>query len=595
MNFLKKVLLESRESDFRTKFGNKFSQENLDEIVRLSKLVPNGSKFLNFLGNSLPDELTDEVFEDTKQLLKKFVSVGPNLERTDINQYVDLQDLRNELKKHENRIRRQVQAIEGASLVYEDNRFTVVNPITYQASCYYGAGTKWCTSSESTPSYFVDKNKEGKLFYIIDKTLPSSDKFYKVALLQGYDGSQEFFDAPDKTFKTGWILGTPEYEKIQLAIDSYMQDNFSKQIEIFADKERAEKERKRLEAQRMAEIEREKLLVAQERREDGDWDEDLIEDPDSIAARAHAFFQYCIDMGEDELTPEIRLMLRESKIELENINRMIEQTTDEEKLEELNDRKIAREEMMEEYSTYIDVYNCIPEGSYYNLTKFTLVGGNGSIGPDEEYACSTYDKAYESAKEYVQQLLDDIGLEGFNKGFVNGYIDDDAANDYIRDFYSEDVYNNPESYLDESQRELSYSQEQKILELEKEWEDLNEEESETEDEDRIQEISDRIDEIKYEIDEIRENPDGDFDEDALENEIDSLAYQYRDNIQDFYSDMFGDNNFTDFLIRNYMINMNDLIEGAVDADGIGHNLGTYDGSHEEVTFMGETYVVVRIE
>ena len=136
MNFLKKVLLESRESDFRTKFGNKFSQENLDEIVRLSKLVPNGSKFLNFLGNSLPDELTDEVFEDTKQLLKKFVSVGPNLERTDINQYVDLQDLRNELKKHENRIRRQVQAIEGASLVYEDNRFTVVNPITYQASCY---------------------------------------------------------------------------------------------------------------------------------------------------------------------------------------------------------------------------------------------------------------------------------------------------------------------------------------------------------------------------------------------------------------------------------------------------------------------------
>ena len=98
-----------------------------------------------------------------------------------------------------------------------------------------------------------------------------------------------------------------------------MQDNFSKQIEIFADKEKAEKERKRLEAQRMAEIEREKLLVAQERREDGDWDEDLIEDPDSIAARAHAFFQYCIDMGEDELTPEIRLMLRESKIELENI------------------------------------------------------------------------------------------------------------------------------------------------------------------------------------------------------------------------------------------------------------------------------------
>ena len=168
MNFLKKVLLESRESYFKTKFGNKFSEENLDEIVKLSKLLPNGSKFLDFLGKVLPEQLTEDIFENTKELLKKFISVGPNLEKTDINQYDSLEELTNELKKHENKIRRQVQAIEGANLVYEDDRFTVVNPLTHKSSCYYGAGTKWCTASESSTGHFSDYNREGKLFYIID-------------------------------------------------------------------------------------------------------------------------------------------------------------------------------------------------------------------------------------------------------------------------------------------------------------------------------------------------------------------------------------------------------------------------------------------
>jgi len=593
MSFLKKILLESRESDFKAKFGTKFSEEDLEKIIRLGKLVPNGTKFYTFLGKSLPPQLTDDLIEKTKNLLKKFISVAPTLEKKDINQYGSLVELATELKKHEGRVRRQVQAIDGANMVYEDERFTVVNPITHKASCYYGAGTKWCTSSEVSPGHFSDYNREGKLFYIIDKTLPSSDKFYKVALLQKYDGNQTFYDAPDKPFTTGWILGTPEYEKIQLSIDAYMQDNFSQQIEIFADKERAERERRRLEAQRRAEIEREKIEDAQERRNDNEWDEDIL-DSDDLGSRAHAFFQYCLDQGEDELTPEIKLRIRESKIELQNINRLIDQTTDQERIDELVERRMATEEMIEEYSTYIDVYNCIPEGDYYGMTRFTLIGGNGSVVDGTEYACAIYETAYESAKQYVEQIIDDVGLEGFNGGFVRSYIDDEVVNDYIRDFYSEDIYNSPESYLDESDRELSPSQEREIAELESEWEALNQEDSETEDEDRLQEIAERIDEIRDEIDYIKSNPEGDFHEDAIEDKITEYADQYRNNIQGFYSDMFGDNDFTRFLIRNHMINMNDLIEGAVDADGIGHGL-SYDGSQDEVSFNGDTYIIIRTD
>jgi hypothetical protein len=593
MSFLKKILLESRESDFKTKYASKFSEEELEKIIGICKTIPNGSKFYGFLGRTLPPQLTDELIEKTKQLLKKFVSVAPSLEKTDINQYESLSELAKEIKKHEGKARRQVNAVEGSNVVYEDERFTVVNPITHKASCYYGAGTKWCTSSETKPSYFADKNSEGKLFYFIDKTAPSSNKFYKVALLQYYNGNQEFYDAPDKQFYTGWILGTPEYDKIQLEIDSYMQDNFSKEIEVFADKDRAQQERRRLQAQQEAAIRREQLEAAEERRADNEWDIDLLEH-DDIGSRAHAFLTYCVKQGEDELTPEIKLRIRESKIELDNVNRLIDQTTDQERINELIGKRMSIEEMLDEYSTYIDVYNCIPEGEHYNMTQFSLVGGNGSIVPDNIFACSSYDVAYRAAKEYVEQLLDDAGLEAFNPGFVYGFIDKDVAKEYMRDFWSEDVYNSPEAYLDDSDRELSHSQEKQISELEREWEALNQEDSETEDEDRLQEIADRIDEIRDEIDEIKENPEGDYDESALENKINEFTQQYN-NIQDFYIDMFGDGDFTGFLIRNRMINMDELIEDAVDTDGIGHSLNPVNNTDDEVRFNGETYVILRTE
>ena len=69
-----------------------------------------------------------------------------------------------------------------AETLLDNEDFLIVKPKTYEASCKYGAGTKWCTTS---------KGKEGKelftqysnevLIYIIDKSKPISDPLYKVA------------------------------------------------------------------------------------------------------------------------------------------------------------------------------------------------------------------------------------------------------------------------------------------------------------------------------------------------------------------------------------------------------------------------------
>ena len=596
MNFLRKVLTESRESDFKAKYQTKFADQDLESIIKMVKTLPNGTKFLDFVGKTLPTAFGENELDKVQEMLKKFVSVGPNLSITDINQYDDLKELELELKKHENKIRRQVQAIEGANVVYEDDKYTIVTPLTHKASCYYGAGTKWCTSSEQSQTHFNNYNSDGKLFYILDKTLPSSNPFYKVALLQKYDGEQTFYDAPDQPFTKGWILGTPELEKLMLAVDSYMQDNHSDMIKIYSDKAAREKERERLERERQDNIRRGKLADAQERREIGEWDLDVIDDPESIGAKAHAFLAYLEENENVEImTPEIRLTLNNLINHLGGLQRLIDNPeTSAESLEDLESQKEETKGEIEELEGFIDVYNIIPEGSLGSMKLFSVVGTDG-VSDNEIYAVGTDDEAIETAKNVVKDLLDDVGLDGFNPNFVGNYIDFDAFEGYLKEFFEEDVYGNPEVYLDESQRELSFEQEKKINELEAEWESLNEKESETEDEDEIQEIIDRIDEIKDEIEEIKENPEGDFDEDAIEDVLDRLVGEHSQDPQNFYGTFYGDGDYSKFLIRNGLIDLDELIEGVVDTDGVGHSLNSYDGTDYDVSFMDTDYKVLRYE
>jgi len=81
------LLLEGREEDFKTTYGKKFSPEKLDAIIKMVNEIPNGSKFLTFLGRVLPQTVPDGLLDEkVKDTLKKFVSIGSNLQIKDINQ-----------------------------------------------------------------------------------------------------------------------------------------------------------------------------------------------------------------------------------------------------------------------------------------------------------------------------------------------------------------------------------------------------------------------------------------------------------------------------------------------------------------------------
>jgi hypothetical protein len=73
-------------------------------------------------------------------------------------------------------------------LVYEDDEWLFVRPLTFNASKKYGSNTKWCTTTESNSEYFTKYASRGVLIYCLNKKTG-----YKVASFRSLDkGDPEF-------------------------------------------------------------------------------------------------------------------------------------------------------------------------------------------------------------------------------------------------------------------------------------------------------------------------------------------------------------------------------------------------------------------
>ena len=63
MKFIE-LIFEGREDDFKITYGKKFSPEKLEAIINMVNEIPNGSKFLTFLGKTLPPTIADGLLEE---------------------------------------------------------------------------------------------------------------------------------------------------------------------------------------------------------------------------------------------------------------------------------------------------------------------------------------------------------------------------------------------------------------------------------------------------------------------------------------------------------------------------------------------------
>lgn len=73
-------------------------------------------------------------------------------------------------------------------VVYEDNEWLFVRPLTFNASKKYGANTKWCTTTETNPEYFLKYSSKGVLIYCLNKKTG-----YKVASFRSLDKNDPEF------------------------------------------------------------------------------------------------------------------------------------------------------------------------------------------------------------------------------------------------------------------------------------------------------------------------------------------------------------------------------------------------------------------
>ena len=80
--------------------------------------------------------------------------------------------------------------------LYEDQKYLIVQPLTHQASCVYGAETKWCVASRDSSRYFDDYIKNSKFVYVINKK-GTNIRNSKFAIRIPETGKPEVWDQQD--------------------------------------------------------------------------------------------------------------------------------------------------------------------------------------------------------------------------------------------------------------------------------------------------------------------------------------------------------------------------------------------------------------
>jgi hypothetical protein len=531
---LGKVLLEGRREDFIQKYRGKFNLEQLKSIIAAATQLSQNLKFIDFLGRTISPLNFEQNLNDAVKLVPEFVRYQENLPVKDINQYESIDQLRDVISTHTNRDRRSVQDNDGAIKIYEDDNFVIVSPTSHEGSCYYGAGTKWCTATRDSSKHFDGYNERGKLFYVISKKLPSDNKYYKIALYKLFSDHEEYYDAVDANMSAGEVLKIfgDTWKKVIGSINKFMSENYSDKQKIWTDRATAREEELRIRREAQ-EAERRRILAKQEGlRESDAWAEGNCDDV--IATSARAVYQLIQSEGDVEEGEDIYYLVQE-------------------------------------------------EYRHYSLPAFKWMGG----AHNNVYAVGDDSDADEAAYVNLDEYVTEYGTTGFAEGFAENYIDKDAVVSMSEDLYNDWVRDSPEDHIDESRRQPSEKQKQFLEFYRKKLEILNKKLTQVTDPDDKKNIEDDIIAAQSEIEEIQENPEGDFSEEDIESAIEAMVSNVEYDPVGFLKDY-------DMEVENY-IDREALIKGIIESDGRGGGLAGYDGEEHEQEVCGETYFIYQIE
>ena len=201
--------------------GGKFSlQHTTGEI---NKVVKNYHSIVDRLSKEKVEKIVDgdesgNAFnsEDSKnKVLKSPKDINSFETLYELQKFLTLYDKFQFLSDQEEKSKKESEKL------YEDDRFLIIRPLSHTSSCYYGANTKWCTTTRDNEDYFNRYTSKGKLYYIIDKK--SSDRTYgKMALLVPFgNGTPEVYNQQDGGERYAFLLErfAPIKDEIQKLTD----------------------------------------------------------------------------------------------------------------------------------------------------------------------------------------------------------------------------------------------------------------------------------------------------------------------------------------------------------------------------------------
>ena len=123
------------------------------------------------------------------QTFQKFCEFNERnlIKQNDLSKYNSFEDITNSVSVAE-MISQGKDLEKQVKVVLDTEEWLLLRPLTFQSSRKYGSNTKWCTTQENNPDYFMKYSNKGVLIYCINKKTG-----YKVASFYSLDkGDPEF-------------------------------------------------------------------------------------------------------------------------------------------------------------------------------------------------------------------------------------------------------------------------------------------------------------------------------------------------------------------------------------------------------------------
>jgi len=477
---IRKVLIEGRIEDVKKKYTN------LDPVI-IDFFVngdPSGNqKYLEWLVKAMSDKNTtrnvgdyinnheyeEGIWGETAgfllNLIRRFHSLIPYLVHLENGEAVGTTDLykykvgdtdmihylMNDLGKAQERRdeKENLKKLEkDADTIYKNSGWLVVRPKTWEASCVYGAGTKWCTTSKETSSHFNRETNRNFLIYVINKSLPERDLLKKVAwqipfrknvdkIINPLSGEIDYNyiklwnteDTNISSTSSGYDYITSVPNKIKLAIFYYMK---GKMDERFANMAYVEDERKQALIEHFGYNEEQAEEITEETWthygmnvydiEDGQFA--VADEGEVDSAKRDYAEQYIDDLGVHEVLssmydPERYISISGAEqIADEEADYRVDDMSDDDILDEaahIHEAKPLLEEYndlkskSEDYDT--DVENLDAEFEGEEITREEYVEALDRLEKDNKELLSNIDRLFDSIKSALREYYYDSQLE----------------------------------------------------------------------------------------------------------------------------------------------------------------------------------------